>query len=176
VRKQDFVLQQGIKIAVELMGEDGKFSVQPECYGEREIGAFRPRSLGPSLGPAGWYVHRLLDWIPAGLLQGQDNVVDDVVRWVVLQDDPLQEQLIATFPEYMQGVQLQLPPLTKEPKAAEDRIHRFTVVLRVKTAATSFAGAKNQVIAELDELMRWPSPMTIEGIGEVRRVTDSVEL
>lgn len=172
MEKQDFVLYQGIKMIVKLPNESGELTTRPECFGEQRIGAFRPRSLGPALGPAGWYVHRLLDWIPAGLLQDQDSVVDDVVRWVVLQNDPLQQQLIDAFPKYMEGVQLQLPPLAEKPSKTKEREHHFRVMLRVSAMSPSMSGAKDQVIAEVEELMRWPSPMTIESIEGVRRVPD----
>jgi len=165
VRKQDFVLYEGIKLRVNDL---------PDCYGEQEIGSFRPHSLGPSLGPAGWYVHRLIDWIPMGLLDGQDSVIDDIVRWVVLQNDPLQQQLINRFPEYMEGVQLQLPPLAAKPASLEERVHHFTVTLRVMATDPSAFRAKDKIIAEIEDLMRWPSPMTIVGIDGVRRIPDGV--
>lgn len=167
------MLLQGIKMIVQHPQEKGNFADLPECYGEQEIGLFRPKALGPSVGPACWYVHRLLDWIPAGVLQGQDSVIDDIVRWIVLQDDPLQKALIRKFPKYMEGVQLQLPPIAQASAATEERVHHFLVTLKVKSTNASIAKAKEQIIKEIDELMRWPSPMAICGIAGVQRISDS---
>lgn len=153
--------------------EKGHMTPQPECYGEREFGCFRPRFLGP-LGPSGWYIHRLLDWIPAGVLKGQQTVVDDVVRWAILQEDPICRVISGAFPEYLTSVQLQLPPLVSDSPSLDERSHRFLVTLRVRTQSPTIARAKEQVIGEIEELMRWPSPMTIEGIGGVQRVPENV--
>jgi hypothetical protein len=172
VRKQDFVFYEGVKLVTTMPDEDGQMTPQPECYGEREFGSFRPRSLGP-LGPSGWYIHRLLDWIPAGVLKGQDTVVDDVVRWAILQEDPICREIKTAFPEYLATVQLQLPPLVSDVPYIDERSHRFLVTLRVRTQSPTIARAKDQVIGEIEELMRWPSPMTIEGIGGVQRIPEN---
>jgi len=172
VKKQDFVFLEGVKIITRMPNDQGQMTAQPECYGERELGGFRPRSLGP-LGPSGWYVHRLLDWIPAGVLKGQQTVVDDVVRWAILQEDPICKLIGEAFPEYLASVQLQLPPLVADAPCSDERSHRFLVTLRVRTQSPTIARAKDQVIGEIGELMRWPSPMTIEGIGGMQRIPEN---